>query len=405
MTRIVALFCSLGVLLAAYRWTYSTSGFLLAGPGLALLLDRYVWRLLPWPPVAWRKELSLLAAFFFGGAVVFYCIHPGLVPVREAAYRGLAVCLAVFLLESFAGLVSRFCGGWLTHRLVRSLLVSLVVLLIPMIVLLHPVHTVLSQTPAASGLAFEDVHFRTADGMELAAWLVPHLQPRGNLVLCHGYGRNRCQLADLLPALHDLGLNVLTFDFRGHGDSEGDTSTFDHHEVQDLVAAVAYLDQRFPGQPIFLVGFSMGAAVALQALPHLPSVRGVWSEGAFARFHQVVDHMFRGIPGWLRDPVLEGSYLVGWLDCGFWGPDVNPIDQLRGVQVPIFFCHGKRDDVVPWSEGCSLYHAYSGPKEHWWVEGASHNNLRRQNEREYQNRLGRFLKGCLSANRGSIPAE
>jgi fermentation-respiration switch protein FrsA (DUF1100 family) len=47
-----------------------------------------------------------------------------------------------------------------------------------------------------------------------------------------------------------------------------------------------------------------------------------------------------------------------------------------------------------------LYDACSGPKDHWWVEGALHNHLRQQNEQEYRRRLVGFFEECLSAKRG-----
>jgi hypothetical protein len=47
-------------MLAAFRWSHSTSGFLVSGPGLCLLLDRYLTQLLPWThPIAWGKEICL----------------------------------------------------------------------------------------------------------------------------------------------------------------------------------------------------------------------------------------------------------------------------------------------------------------------------------------------------------
>jgi fermentation-respiration switch protein FrsA (DUF1100 family) len=379
---------------AALHRSHSASGFLVTGIGLALLLDRYALRLLPWPPIAWKKELSLRAGYFLGGAAAFHFMRPGIVPLREAAYRGLMVCLVAFLAERFLSLANPSRSGlWL-----RGALVALIVLLIPVVAALHPLHTVPKRTPAALGFDFQDVRFRTDDGVELAAWLVPHPRPRGNLIFCHGHGRNRGHVAALLPTFYDLGLNVLAFDFRGHGDSEGHTSAFGHLEVEDLLAAEAYLNRRCPGQPLLLAGVSLGAAVALQALQKMPNVRGVWSEGAFARFGNAVDYKFSPLPDLLRSPLVHFYYWLGWMDCGLWGPAVNPVGCLQGVAVPIFFCHGRRDELVPFAEGETLYQVYGGSKGHWWVDGASHYNVRQRNHREYLGRLRAFLEECLAGN-------
>src|SRR5262249_15393538 len=150
------------------------------------------------------------------------------------------VCLVATVVEGCLQLARRSRS----RRCSKSVLVALLVLLLPVVAALHPLRTVPKRTPAAFGLTFEDVRFRTADGVTLAAWLVPHSQARGNLIFCHGHGRNRCHVAGLLQTFHDLGLNVLAFDFRGHGDSEGHTSTFGQREVHDLLAAEAYLSKR-----------------------------------------------------------------------------------------------------------------------------------------------------------------
>jgi fermentation-respiration switch protein FrsA (DUF1100 family) len=193
-----------------------------------------------------------------------------------------------------------------------------------------------------------------------------------------------------------LGLNVLAFDFRGHGDSAGHTATFGRREVQDLVAAEAFLSRRFPGKPVFLVGVSYGAAVALQALPQLPAVRAVWCEGCFGRFMPVVENQFAGLPHALRKPLVSAYQVLAWLDCGFWGPDLNPIDSLEQVRIPIYFCHGLADELVPFSEGKRLYDGYEGPKACYWVEAAHHYDLRRRNKKEYLDRLRKFLVESLA---------
>jgi alpha-beta hydrolase superfamily lysophospholipase len=395
--RILTPLCHAVVLVAAFRWTHSTSGLLVTGLGLIVLMNRLAPRLLPGSaPVAWKKELCVGASYFLGGGVCFYLMRPGIVPLWEAAYRGVIVFLVALLLEEIVTRAGRVRSGrWANFRL-RGMLLAVVVALVPVIAALHPLHTVPTRTPSAFGLTFEDVRFRTADDVELAGWFVPHPRPRANVIFCHGHGRNRGHVGGLLPTFHDLGLNVLAFDFRGHGDSEGHTSTFGSREVQDLRAAAEYLNAKCPGQPLLLVGVSLGAAVCLQTVPDLPEVRGVWSEGAFARLGNAVDNEFAPLPGLLRGPVIGGYYLAGWLDCGFWAPSVNPIDRLSRTDVPIFFCHGEKDELVPVAEGQALCESYAGPKDHWWVAGASHYDVRQRNKTEYLGRLRVFMEACLS---------
>ena len=248
-------------------------------------------------------------------------------------------------------------------------------------------------------MAFEDVRFRTADGVLLAGWVVPHPEPRGNVIFCHGHGRNRGHVAGLLGTLHGLELNVLAFDFRGHGDSEGHTSTFGDREVGDLVAAAGFLRARFPDKPLFLVGVSLGAAVVLQALRRLPEVHGVWSEGAFSQLDTVVENKFDLVPSRLRKPLVRAYHLIGFCDCGFHVGSINPVDALPGSAVPVCFCHGQRDELVPAEQGIDLYDACTGPKCCWWVANASHYNVRQRNRLEYLSRLRAFLAGLLEEAR------
>jgi pimeloyl-ACP methyl ester carboxylesterase len=278
----------------------------------------------------------------------------------------------------------------------RMGVVAGVVLLSPIIVTLHPLRTVPKRTPAAFDLPFEDVRFHTSDGLELAAWVIPHPEARGTVIFCHGHGTNRGKVAGVLTLMHDLRLNVLAFDFRGHGDSEGHTSTFGYLEVEDLIAADGLARERFPGQPILLAGVSMGAAVTLQALPRLPHVRGVWSEAAFARFGDVVDHFLTWVPPGLHAPLVRTYEGLGWLDCGFRVSAINPVDSLKETRVPIHFCHGMRDGLIPVSEGMELYASYAGPRDCWWAENATHYDVRKRNADEYRRRLRAFVDKCLA---------
>src|SRR5258708_34534131 len=98
MPRPIAFLGHLAVLLAAWRWSDSAGSFAVNGPGLGLLLDRYLLRLLPWPaPIRRTREGTAFGVSFLLGTGGFYCVRFGIVPWWEAIYRGLVICVVVFL--------------------------------------------------------------------------------------------------------------------------------------------------------------------------------------------------------------------------------------------------------------------------------------------------------------------
>ena len=75
----------------------------------------------------------------------------------------------------------------------------------------------------------------------------------------------------------------------------------------------------------------------------------------------------------------------------------SPLKLDTFCNLSIFFCHGTEDELVPFSEGRALYAAYAGPKDCYWVPGASHYNIRRYHKDEYLRRLRGFLQGVLDS--------
>ena len=93
---------------------------------------------------------------------------------------------------------------------------------------------------ALLGLPYSDV-LLDSEGLRLSAWYVLASKPgRPVVVLCHGLGANKQNFLPVAQTLHELDFNVVTFDFRGHGDSEGRTTTFGIKESRDVVAAFGW---------------------------------------------------------------------------------------------------------------------------------------------------------------------
>jgi uncharacterized protein len=79
-------------------------------------------------------------------------------------------------------------------------------------------------TPERVGLPYEAVALKTADNLNLSAWYFPAVTPRCVLLYCHGNAGDIRDWTAAMPPLLALGCNVLLFDYRGYGLSEGHPS-------------------------------------------------------------------------------------------------------------------------------------------------------------------------------------
>lgn len=113
----------------------------------------------------------------------------------------------------------------------------------------------------------ERVALVTADAETLEAELATATAARAQVVLCHphpqfGGDMRSLVVSELFRALPDLGITCLRFNFRGVGRSTG---TYDGGDAErhDVRAAVTWLHDRDPARPLFLIGWSFGADLAL----------------------------------------------------------------------------------------------------------------------------------------------
>lgn len=106
-----------------------------------------------------------------------------------------------------------------------------------------------------------------AGRLEAMLWTVAEAGPPMVALVCHphplfGGTMHNKVVFQVARALHDLGLPVLRFNFRGAGLSEGahDEGRGEHDDVH---AALEWLAEKFPARPIVLAGFSFGTVVGL----------------------------------------------------------------------------------------------------------------------------------------------
>ncbi|OHD64664.1 MAG: hypothetical protein A2176_10170, partial [Spirochaetes bacterium RBG_13_51_14] len=160
--------------------------------------------------------------------------------------------------------------------------------------LFYPYKQIIAE-PIAAGIAYDDVYFKTEDGVLLNGWWVPARVAQATVLFCHGNGGNISFLIDTIRIIHSMGLNVLVFDYRGYGRSGGTPS--EEGTYRDVKAAWDYLvsDKKIPAPKIILIGRSLGGSIAAW-LAQSRSPLALVLESTFTKAADVANFHYRFAP-------------------------------------------------------------------------------------------------------------
>jgi fermentation-respiration switch protein FrsA (DUF1100 family) len=258
---------------------------------------------------------------------------------------------------------------------------------------LHPGRRDVGPTPAARGMAYRDVSFRTRDGLTLRGWWIPGSRHQ-TVVMLHGLSSSRWEPMDKAGYLHQAGYNLLVFDLRGHGRSDGDGTTMGYREPEDARAAVNEARSLDPG-PIALFGYSLGAAIALEEAALNPDVNAVIEDSGFSSVGDVFMARFTEVTRLPDLPWAAPVLAFGQLDIGTSLWSVRPIADAAILDKPLLAIVGGADTVVPPAEGLAIYRAASGPKQLLMVPGAGHVQAYYKANATYERTVLAFLAGSL----------
>ncbi|GGO65241.1 alpha/beta hydrolase [Nonomuraea cavernae] len=220
------------------------------------------------------------------------------------------------------------------------------------------------------------VMLRTDDGVRIDAAHTPSARSDLGIVVAHGFtGSWRVGAARrIVHALSGHGA-VIAFDFRGHGRSGGETTVGDL-EILDLAAAVRHA--RVIGYSrIAVVGFSMGAAVAVRHAALLGGVEAVVAVSGPARWHYRGTRPMRQVHWAIEQPVGRWAARMAKrtrIARGAWDPIPMPPHEAAGLvsPTPLLIVHGDADAFFPLEHAWQLYAGAREPKELWIEPGFGH---------------------------------
>jgi uncharacterized protein len=205
-------------------------------------------------------------------------------------------------------------------------------------------------------------------GAQLAAWVCAAddaAGARATIVYLHGISDNRDSSTGVIDRFLQRGFNVVSYDSRAHGRSEGDRCTYGFFEKQDLQRV---LDQSGVNRAI-LIGHSLGAAVALQAAAIDRRVLAVVAASTFADLRSIATER---APFVFTPPLIEAAFARAEHDGQFIVDEASPLRAAPAITVPVLLVHGTADRNTRSTHSERVYAALGGPKQLLLVHGAAH---------------------------------
>lgn len=256
--------------------------------------------------------------------------------------------------------------------------------------------------PAELGLAYEPVEFESSDGITLRGWFLPADGGAQTVLFAHGFRSNRLQPSvpalELARSLVESGFNVLLFDLRNSGESDGDVTTLGYHEVKDIYGAVQWLKQERAAQAerLGLIGFSMGAVTAIMAAASEPAIEAVVADSPFSDLRS---YLKANMPVWTGLPDVPFTWTIMTILPPLIDLDVDAVSPravMPDLVQPVLFIHTDQDDLIPVGESEILAAAGRPDRtELWVVPSTKHVGAREVDPAAYDARIVEFFRDAL----------
>lgn len=210
------------------------------------------------------------------------------------------------------------------------------------------------------GQPYETIRLRS--NKEIEGWRIKAENPKGTVIIFHGFSGEKSSMLDRSDEFLKLGFNTLLVDFMGSGGSEGNQTTIGYQEAEQVKTCFDLLDKEGE-KNIYLFGTSMGSAAILKAVDaYKLSPKGIIIECPFGTMYETVCARFEimDVPSF---PMAGLLVFWGGLQNGFWAFNHNPTDYAKSVKCPTLLMYGKQDNKVSKKEIELIYSNLAGWKE------------------------------------------
>jgi fermentation-respiration switch protein FrsA (DUF1100 family) len=239
----------------------------------------------------------------------------------------------------------------------------------------HP-HQRIYHTPDELDVQYSDLMISSLDGVALNVWWLKakespvddaSVKIPTTVLQFHGNAENMSTHFTSVAWLTMAGVDVVTFDYRGYGRSEG-VSPDRQGLLNDGRAVLRWIKSHpvLGRSRLIIVGQSLGSAVAVVSLAQSPDVKisGLVIDSGFSSYRTIARSKLAHF--WLTWPLqVPLSYLIT--------DELSPIDFIEKLTMPVLFTHSKYDPVVPYALGQHLFSASKSLQKSFWdLTGTGH---------------------------------
>lgn len=198
-------------------------------------------------------------------------------------------------------------------------------------------------------------------------------EPKGTVIITHGIAEHSGRYGEVTAFLNAAGYNVVRYDLRGHGQSQGKRGKLrSFHQMVDDLHELVLNEKKLTPNKIFLLGHSMGALIVDIYATKYGNIDGIISSAAPSYFVNDT-FLFRFIGyKWLgfvrrktnfndnklsRNKAVEEAYGDDPLNLKYYYVSLAGNLMISGVrylnkhiksfQTPILILHGGADKIVP----------------------------------------------------------
>jgi dipeptidyl aminopeptidase/acylaminoacyl peptidase len=215
---------------------------------------------------------------------------------------------------------------------------------------------------------------------------------RPTILYLHGRSANRMELAPLAQVLFNAGYNAVLWDSKSRQISYGP------REIEEVRRILNFIrnDSHVVINEIYIVGFSLGAAIAIGAASadNDHYIRGIVADSPYADLKDIASRYvsaFGAIPTAIAWPTKVVTFATARALHGIDSKTRNPVDWAERVLCPVLLIHGKADKRIPPQNSEIIFDRLQREKDLWLVDKAGHTQAFKTNPAEYTDRVLKFL--------------